>query len=301
MDGNNHVNDKENNSPFQQKEKKICDVRGPCNGKVSIGRRILASRQEVWIGRNFPSIAQQEHIVRRQNNQVSLKDGKGLVVGRRIIVSEVQTEDDVAGLILFPHQVAVCIEEVYASGHQKQNEDGQLLRECIGQTVRWSRSAVHGLKNIALNAAHCTPMLDHFNFNEDMFCMNANKLEKRNESQDEHVGGEENSLEINAEGLHACDTFSVSRVDGLAPNVQKRKYSKTKRVTKEKGERKIGSSRAQKVSLVSVELDLKSNLCSRGCLQKLNARAILMKRFKAWRSDEYEERALWILENLTEN
>ena len=144
-------------------------------------------------------------------------------------------------------------------------------------------------------------MPDHFNFNEDMFCMNENKLEKRNESQDEHVGGEESSLEISAKGLHAYATFSVSGVDGLAPNVQKRKYSKTKWVTKEKGERKIGSSRAQKVSLASVERDLKSNLCSRGCLKKLNAGAILMKRFKAWGSDEYEERASWILKNLTEN
>ena len=132
MDGNNHVNDKENNSPYQQRGKTICDVRGPCNGQMTIGRQILASRQEVRIGRNFPSTAQREHIVRRQNNQVSLKDGKGLVVGRGVIVSEVQTRDDVAGLILFPHQVAVCIEEVYASGHQKQHEDGQLLRECIG-------------------------------------------------------------------------------------------------------------------------------------------------------------------------
>ena len=271
MNGNNHVNDKENNSPCQQRGKTISDVCGPCNGQVSIGRQISTSRQEVGIGRNFPSTTQREHIVRRQNNQVSLKDGKGLVVGRRIIVSEVH---DVAGLILFPHQVAVRIEEVYASGHQKQNEDGQLLRECIGQIVQWSRSAVHGLKNVALYVARCTPMSDHFNFNEDMFCMNGNKLEKRNESQDEHVGGEESSLEISAEGLHACATFSVSGVDGLAPNVQKRKYSKTKRITKEKGERKIGSSRAQKVSLASVEQDLKSNLCSRGCLKKLNVEAI---------------------------
>ena len=63
---------------------------------------------------------------------MSLKDGNGLVVGKGILLSKVQTRDDVAGLNLFPHQVAVCIEEVYGSGHQKENEDGQLLRECIG-------------------------------------------------------------------------------------------------------------------------------------------------------------------------
>ena len=50
-----------------------------------------------------------------------------------------------------------------------------------------------------------------------------------------------------------CDKFSVSGVDGLAPNVQKRKYSTTKRVAEDKGERRIGSSKAQKVSLASVE------------------------------------------------
>ena len=142
MDGNNHINDKENNSPCQQRGRTIWNVRGPCNGQVSIGRRILASRQEVGIRRNFPCTTQRKQIIQRQNNQVSLKDGKGLVVGRGILLSEVQTGDDVAGLILFPHQVAVCIEEVYASGQQKQNKDGQLLREYIGQTMRWLRNAV---------------------------------------------------------------------------------------------------------------------------------------------------------------
>ena len=57
----------------------------------------------------------------RQNTQVRLKDGEGLVFGKGILLSEVQTGDDVVGLILFPHQVAVCIEEMYGSGHQKEN------------------------------------------------------------------------------------------------------------------------------------------------------------------------------------
>ena len=112
--------------------------------------------------------------------------------------------------------------------------------------------------------------------------------------------GEESFVEINGEGVRACAKFNVFGVDGLAPNVLKRKYSTTKRVAKEKGERRIGSSRAQKVSLANVEQDLKSSFYSRGCSKKLNAGAILMKRFKAWGSDEYEERASWILENLIE-
>ena len=135
MDGKYHENDKENESPSEQRRRKICDARGPCNGQLSIGRRILASRKEVGIGGNFPSTAKGKKISGRQNTQVRLKDGEGLVFGKGILLSEVQTGDDVVGLILFPHQVAVCIEEMYGSGHQKENEDGQLLMDCIGQTV----------------------------------------------------------------------------------------------------------------------------------------------------------------------
>ena len=54
MDGNDHVNDKENKAPSEQRRRKICNVRGPCNVQVSIGRRILASREKIGIGRNFP-------------------------------------------------------------------------------------------------------------------------------------------------------------------------------------------------------------------------------------------------------
>ena len=69
---------------------------------------------------------------------------------------------------------------------------------------------------------------------------------------------------------------------------------------KEKGTWRIGSSRAEKVSFANVEEKLQSSICSKGCLKKLDARAVLMKRFRAWRSYEYEERASWILENLTD-
>ena len=168
---------------------------------------------------------------------MSLKDGKGLVVGKGILLSEVQTRDDVVGLILFLHQVALCIEEVYGSGHQKENEDGQLLRDCIGQTVRWSRNAVHVIDNVALNTIRNTPMAEEFNFNEDLLCMNRNKFDERNQSLNEHVGGEESSVEINGERVRTCAKFSVFGVDGLAPSVPKRKYSSTKPVAKEKGER----------------------------------------------------------------
>ena len=300
MDGHYDGHDKENNSPSKQKRSKFCDVRGPCNGQLSIGRRVLASRQEVRIGRNLHATGKGQKLSARQNNQVTLKDGKGFIVGKGTLLSEVQTGDDVTGLILFPHQIAIRIEEVYGSGYEKENEDGQLLTESIGQTVRWSRNAVQVIDNVVLNCTRNTPMAEEFNFNEDILCMNRNRYDERNQSLHEHVGGEESSVEISGERVRTCAKFSVFGVDGLAPNVPKRKYCSTKRVAKEKGERQIGSSRAQKVSLANVERDLKSSLCSRRCLKKLNAGAILMKRFKAWGSEEYEERATWILENLTE-
>ena len=186
-----------------------------------------------------------------------------MLVGRGILLSEVQTKDDVARLILFSHQVAVRIEEVDASGHEEQNKDGQLLRECIEQAVQWSRNAVYRIDHIVPNTTRNAHMANQFNFNEDILCMNRKKLDKRNQSLDEHVGGEENSLVISAERVHACAKFSISGMDGLEKNVPKRKYSITKRVAKDKGERRIGSSRAEKVSLASVERDLKSSQCSR--------------------------------------
>ena len=228
MDGNYHVNDKENKSPSEQRRKKICDARGTCNGQLSIGRRILASQKEVEIGGNFPSTAKGKKISGQQNTQVSLKDGKGLVVGKGILLLEVQTGDDVVGLILFPHQVAVCIEEVYGSDHEKENEDGQLLMDCIGQIVRWSRNAVHMIDNVALNTTLNNPMAEEFNINEDLLCMNRNRFDTRNQSLNDHVGGEESTVEINGEGVRESAKLSVFGVDGLASNVLKRKYSSTK-------------------------------------------------------------------------
>ena len=46
---------------------------------------------------------------------------------------------------------------------------------------------------------------------------------------------------------------SISGVDGFPSNVQKRKYTMTERVRKEKGVWRIGSSRAEKISLANVE------------------------------------------------
>ena len=130
----------------------------------------------------------------RQNKHVSLKDGIGLVVGKGILLYKVQTRDDVAGLILFPHQVAIRIEEVCGSGYEQYNDNGQLLRDCIGQTMRWSRNAVHVIDNVALRTARNTPMAEEFNFSVAMLCMNRNRFDERHQSLHEHVGGEESSV-----------------------------------------------------------------------------------------------------------
>ena len=110
--------------------------------------------------------------------------------------------------------------------------------------MRWSRSAVDVIDNVALNTTRNIPMAEEFNFSEQRLCMNRNRYDERNQSLHERVCGEESSIEINAEGVRACAKCSVSGVDGLAPTIPKRKYSTTKRVAKEKEERRIGFFRA---------------------------------------------------------
>ena len=40
------------------------------------------------------------------------------------MASQLQTRDDVVGLILFLHEIVVRVKEVYACGVYKSNEDG---------------------------------------------------------------------------------------------------------------------------------------------------------------------------------
>ena len=51
---------------------------------------------------------------------------------------------------------------------------------------------------------------------------------------------------------NAQTTCSISGVDGLPSTIPKMKYTMTKRVRKDKRPRRIGSSRAEKVSLANV-------------------------------------------------
>ena len=101
MDGNYDVNEKENSSPSERRGRTISDVCGPCNGQLSIGRRVLATRKDFGIGSNSPSTTTRKQINGRQKKQVSLKDGNGLVVGKGILLFEVQTGMTLQGLFYF--------------------------------------------------------------------------------------------------------------------------------------------------------------------------------------------------------
>ena len=188
--------------------------------------------------RNFSSTARGKQIMGWHNCEVSLKNSNGLLVGKGILLFEIQTGDDVGGLILFPHQVAVRITEVYPCGKKKQNEDGQVLKKCIGQIVQWSRSAAHAIENVPEATTPSISMEEELYFNDDMSYPNKNSTERRNQSMHKHLGQEERPEEMNKEGSDVSAAIcTVFGVDGLALNVPKRKYYKTKRVAQHKGDR----------------------------------------------------------------
>ena len=128
MDANKSKNEHRNDTlPFKH-QRGTFEKGGPSFGQLSCRRRILASKYHHRAQTTILSSS-----ICRQNNKqnirdVHLKDSTRLVVGRGIVESQLRTGDDVAGLILFPHQVVVRGMEVYACGVHKSNEDGQVLR-----------------------------------------------------------------------------------------------------------------------------------------------------------------------------
>ena len=90
---------------------------------------------------------------------------------------------------------------------------------------------------------------------------------------------------------NAHTTYGIFRIDGLPCSLPKRKYTMTQHVRKEKKPRRIRFSRVERISLANVQQDLQPSICSKDCLKKLDAEAVLMKWFRAWRYSEYEERA----------
>ena len=300
MDANKHTNDHEHNNTVRRHERETYGKRGSCFGQVSCGRRILDLIYQQSAGPTIPSSSICTQNRKKIIRDVHLKDSTGMVVGRGIVESELQTGDDVNGLILFPHQVAVRVMDVYASGVQKIHEDGQVLRDCIGHILRWSRTFIEEMNMESQQKRSTSTTTAAFDFNEDILpgdTIRARNMEECKE-QDEPESMERSGSEWNMETKQT--TCRIFGVDGLPSSLKKRKYRMAQRVTKEKGARRIGSSRAEKVSLANVEEQLQSSICSKGCLKKLDAGAVLMKRFKAWGSHEYEKRASWILENLTD-
>ena len=294
----NNANGKE--MPPLQHRSRTSGKGGSSFGQLSCGRRILASKYQ-QSGRRTTSTSS----VWRENHtqsriEVHLKETTGMRVGRGVQESELKTGDDVAGLVLFPHHIAVRVMEVYACGGHESTEDGQVLRDCIGEIVRWSSSFVEPIDMVPGGTRSKTSTSEAFDFNEDnplketIIPRNMVECEELDEFQSLDPSGTEENM------ANAQTTCSIFGVEGLPSNLQKKKYTMTKRVRKEKQQRRIGSSREEKVSLANVQHDMQSSICSKGCMKKLDARAILMKRFRAWGSHEYEVRASWILENLTD-
>ena len=264
------------------------------------GRRERAATYKQRAQNPTPSSPISTEKSEHRSRDVKLKDSTGMVVGRGIVESGLQTGDDVGGLILFPHQVAVRVMEVYACGVNERNKDGQILRQCIGQILRWSRNCIEAITMLSQGSRSETARVDVFDFNEDI--LSKETIISRNMQECEDEDELESMDHYGTEGHMGNEhtTCSISGVDGLPSTLQKKKYKMCQRVWKQKGARRVGSSRAEKVSLAQVETQLQSSICSKGCLKKLDAGAVLMKRFRAWGSHDYEERASWILETLTD-
>ena len=174
MEGKHQLNNKESNSPDVTQGRGVSTIPTQWNGQLSFGRRILATKKELRIRTKISCMARGEQKMRQQNCEVSLKDRSGLVVEKGILLSEIQTGEDVGGLSLFPHQVAVRIVEVFTCGNENETEDGQVLKTCVGEIVTWSRSAVHAIDNVLEGTTPSIPTEQEFDFNDDMCNPNMN-------------------------------------------------------------------------------------------------------------------------------
>ena len=184
---------------------------------------------------------------------VKLKDATGLVVGRGIVESELQIGDDVGGLILFLHQVMVQVMEVYACGERESNEDGQVFGQCIGQILRWSRSCIEAITMVSQGSRAEIGRADVFDFNEDILPEETIISRNMQDYEDEDELESMDPYGIAGHMGNEHTTCSISGVDGLPSSLQKRKYRMNQHVWKQKGARRIVSSRVEKVSLANVE------------------------------------------------
>ena len=140
-------------------------------------------------------------------------------VGRGILESQLKTGDDVAGLVLFPHHVAVRVMEVYTCGGHESTEDGQVLRDCIGEIIRWSTSFIKPI-NMVPGGTRSKPSINEaFDFNEDnplqetIISGNMADCKELDEFQSLDPSGTEENM------ANAQTNCSISGVDGLPSNL----------------------------------------------------------------------------------
>ena len=116
MDANEHTNNQGyDNTPQRHKGQKSEESASQFH-QVFCGRRILASKYEEHAQTTILSSLICTQKSKNNIRDVQLKDSTGMVVGRGIVEFELQTKDDVDRLILFLHQVAVQVMDIYASG-----------------------------------------------------------------------------------------------------------------------------------------------------------------------------------------
>ena len=246
MDANKHANDHGyDNMARRLGRVKSGTVRGSHFGQVSCGRRIVASKYQQCVRSTIPSSSICTQNSKSNIRDVQLKHSTGMVVGRGIAESELKAGDDVDGLILFPHQVAVRLTDVFTSGVQKMNEDGQVLRECIGQILRWSRTFIEEINMESQERRLTSTANAAYAFNEDILPGHTIRARNIEDCEEDH---EQESMERSrSEGTMRTKQSScpLSRVDGLPSTLKKRQYRMAHRVRKEKGPQRSGSSRAK--------------------------------------------------------
>ena len=127
MDANKPTNEYGNHRMLLKHQRGTSEKGGPHFGQLYYGRKILASKYQHHARTTILSSSVCTENTKHNIRDVHLKDSIGMVVRRGIVESQLHTRDNVEGLILFYHQVAVRLMEVYACKVHKSNEDGQVL------------------------------------------------------------------------------------------------------------------------------------------------------------------------------
>ena len=187
MDANEPTNDHRNDSMARKHQRQTSGKGGFHFGQVSCGRRILDAKYQQRTRTTIPSSSVCTQNRKQNIRDVHLKDSTRMVVGRGILESELQIGDDVDGLILFPHQVAIRVMDVYASGVQKSNEDGQVLSECIGQILWWSRTFLEEMNMESQEKRSTSTTTAAFDVNEDILPEDTIRTRKMQDCKEEDI------------------------------------------------------------------------------------------------------------------